>query len=132
MLSMLHNAIANYNQNRDQKTFENGTLSHHKLVIVHDYIEAHLNEKINLNDLASSVCLSPYHFNRVYKNTTGVCPHQYVLDRRIRLARELLRYNKLDICEVALNCGFSSQSHLTEWFTRRLGVTPKQYKKVCL
>jgi AraC family transcriptional regulator len=78
-----------------------------------------------LHRLAQEVGLSPHHFARLFKATYGTTPHRYVQTLRIDAAVESLRRDlTVPIAEVALTCGFASQSHMTELMRRRLGVTP--------
>ena len=91
---------------------------------VNDYIEDNLNHSIHLEDLAKQACLSEFHFNRAFKTTTGLSPHQTVLCRRLHKARRLLCQTKSCIVDIALMTGFSSQSHLTTLFKKNYGVTP--------
>ena len=95
---------------------------------VMEYIEANLGGALTLADIAAATNLSPYHFARLFKATTGRPPHQYVIERRIDLARSLLLETELPIGEVALRSGFSDQSHLGRHLRRRFGVTPRMLR----
>jgi AraC family transcriptional regulator len=106
-----------------------GVLSRHKLRAVVDYIHAHLDAELSLDHLAAVAHMSPYHFARLFKNSTGLPPHQYVIARRVERAKELLRdRERLPLAEVAFEAGFSSQSHFTRHFRRLVGVTPGQFQ----
>lgn len=100
-----------------------------KLRRVLDYIEANLDSDVRLSDLAAVADLSTFHFARVFKLAMGLSPYQYVQDRRIDHARALLIENKLQISELALACGFASQSHFTAAFSRMTGVSPGRYRR---
>ncbi len=93
-----------------------------------DYIIAHLEENIALSDLSALSNYSQSHFARCFKETTGKSPHQYVLDKKVERARELLRDRELALVEIAYACGFSSQSHMTDVFRTKLGITPGRYR----
>lgn len=93
-----------------------------------DYIEAHLGDDLRLSCMADEVELSPFYLARMFKAEIGKSPHQYVLERRVSRARELLRDTALPIAEVAVAVGFSSQSHLSTWFRRIVGVSPAAYR----
>lgn len=96
---------------------------------VQDYIETHLDRPLVLDELAGVAALSPYHFARMFKQTTGEAPHAYVLRRRVARARRLLvQERRRPITVVAAACGFSSQSHFTASFRRLTGVTPRRYR----
>jgi AraC family transcriptional regulator len=76
------------------------------------------------------VGLSPQHFARLFKATYGTSPHQYVQTLRIDAAVEALRRDHaVPIAQVALACGFASQSHMTELMRRRLGFTPSTLRR---
>jgi AraC family transcriptional regulator len=94
-----------------------------------DYIEAHLGEDLSLEALAAEVNLSPLYLVRAFRSATGQSPHRYVVARRVEHARELLTGTTLPIAEISLAAGFSSQSHLTNWFRRLVGVSPAAYRK---
>ena len=93
-----------------------------------DYIEAHLGEPIRLQDLANIAGVSSYQLVRRFKESKGQPPHQFVLRRRIERAREMLRHPDKTILEVALSCGFSSQSHFSNVFRLLTGTTPRKYR----
>ncbi|MDE2608969.1 MAG: helix-turn-helix transcriptional regulator [Burkholderiales bacterium] len=92
-----------------------------------DYISAHLDQPLSLDMLAEQAALSPYHFARQFKHSTGESPHGFVMRQRIELAKRLLGERRHELAEVALMCGFSGQSHFTERFRRQTGMTPRQY-----
>ncbi|WP_394832373.1 AraC family transcriptional regulator [Pendulispora rubella] len=96
---------------------------------VTDFIVANLSQSLDLESLAAQAELSPYHFARTFKQSTGETPHGYVLRRRIEKARELLRQSAKSIAEVAFEVGFSSQSHFTTQFRKLTGSTPRQYRR---
>lgn len=106
-------------------SYENG-LSKAKLQQVKEYINAHLDRDLKLIELAASVQLSPYHFLRLFKQSMAATPHQYILERRVEKAKCLLEHGQLSIAEVAVTVGFCDQSHLTRYFKRIVGITPKQ------
>ena len=90
-----------------------------------DYIGDNLEKNLRLTDIASAAHMSPYHFSRLFKESTGLTPHHYVIERRVRRASELLHGTALSIAEIALLCGFANQSHLNRHFKRAFGVNPK-------
>lgn len=92
-----------------------------------DYINEHLEHNLSLAELANVVQLSSYHFAHLFKQTTGVSPHQYHIRCRIQRAKELLLTKKLTIAQVAHAVGFASQGHLNYHFKRLVGMTPKAF-----
>ncbi|NJK70456.1 MAG: helix-turn-helix transcriptional regulator [Microcoleus sp. CSU_2_2] len=102
-------------------------LSKSNLQQVTEYINEHLHEDIKLIELAAIVQISLYHFLRLFKQSMGITPHQYILQRRIEKAKFLLQHSKLSIALVAVRVGFCDQSHLTQYFKRIVGVTPRQF-----
>jgi AraC family transcriptional regulator len=102
-----------------------GGLSKRVLKSAIDYVGDNLKKDLTLAEIAGAVHMSPYHFSRLFKESTGRTPHQYVIERRVRRATELLGSTALPIAEIALLCGFAHQSHLNRHFKRLLGVNPK-------
>ena len=103
----------------------NGGLSRHQLRQVIEYINGHLDRDLGLAELAKIVQMSPHYFTRLFKQSTGLTPHQYVIHRRVERAKELLLNGELTIAEVAYSVGFANQSHLNRHLKRLLGVTPR-------
>jgi AraC family transcriptional regulator len=96
---------------------------------VQDYIEAEISTSIRLEDLASLVGLSQFYFCKAFKAETGFTPHQYLLNARIRRAKEMLANPANRITDIALSVGFSSHAHLSSSFRRAVGVSPAFYRR---
>jgi AraC family transcriptional regulator len=94
-----------------------------------DYIEENLDGNLSLEAMAAEVGVSPLYLARAFKTAIGQSPHQYVLGRRLERAKELLRNTDNPIVDIALAAGFSSQSHLSNWFVRLVGVSPAAYRR---
>ena len=105
-----------------------GALPKHRLTRVLDRIEQHLHQDINLQDLAREACLSPFHFARCFKATTGLSPYAYVVQRRLSRARHLLQRRDMTIADIAAACGFGSQAHFATAFKRNSGLTPRAFR----
>lgn len=105
------------------KQYVNG-LTNKKLGLVLDLIESDLSEDLSLKVLANAAGLSEYHFLRMFKQSTGYTPHQYVINQRIERAKELLQKTDMSITEIAYLLGFSTPAHFTHHFHRKTGVTP--------
>jgi AraC-like DNA-binding protein len=84
---------------------------------------------VTLMELANEAGLSRYQLIRAFARELGLTPHAYILQRRIALAQRLIR-SGCDLAEVAMAAGFCDQSHLTRWFVRQFGVTPRRYAVV--
>ena len=93
-----------------------------------DYIEAHLDDRLTLADLARVACLSPYHFSRSFKLALGIGPQRHVAQRRLNRAKTLMRRTNQPLAWVAQEAGFCDQSHLTSVFRRETGMTPGQFR----
>jgi AraC family transcriptional regulator len=107
----------------------NGQLPKHILRRAIEFINDSLDRNITLAEIGTQVEMSPYHFARLFKRSTGIAPHQYVLDRRIERAKTLLSETTLPLAEIAYRLGFASQSHFTALFRRFTSTTPKAYRK---
>ncbi|MCC8954189.1 helix-turn-helix transcriptional regulator [Bradyrhizobium sp. Pear77] len=92
-------------------------------------LAADLEGDISLADLASDCGLSASHFSRAFRQSTGLSPHQWLLRRRVELAKSLLSDRKLTLSEVALACGFADQSHFTRVFSRLAGTSPGAWRR---
>jgi len=106
-----------------------GGLSQRHLGRVRDYIHEGLGRALSLPELARLTGLSQYHFARAFRQSLGVSPYRYILQRRIGRACALLRATQLAITEIAVQCGFSSQSSFTTAFHRINGGTPAAYRR---
>ena len=95
-----------------------------------DYMQANLEESIDLVAIASATGLSPSHFARRFRTTMGMAPHQYLMRLRIERARRLLSDTDSSVVEIAVACGFANQEHLTRLFKRRHGVAPAAYRRI--
>jgi len=92
-------------------------------------IEASIASGISVDELAHSVAMSPSTFARAFKRAVGVSPHQYLIARRIEIAKHLLERTHFSISEIALETGFSSQAHFTNRFREHVEMTPRQYRR---
>jgi AraC-like DNA-binding protein len=93
-----------------------------------DFIQDNLNRPLTLMELSTVVHMSPYHFARLFKQSTGVPPHHFVLGQRIARASLLLRPARPPIAAVARLVGFRTPSHFTTAFRRMIGITPSAYR----
>jgi AraC family transcriptional regulator len=112
---------------RDGLRLKGGLAPHvrHRLI---EFIDCNLAEPLSLGRLASLCSLSEYHFARMFRESFGLPPHQYLLARRLVRARELLRSTRLPFGDIALDCGFASASHFSNRFRQAIGATPGEYR----
>ena len=109
------------------KTYSAG-LSKARLGEVLEYIHEHSDQNPSLLEMAKQVQMSPYYFSRLFKQSTGLSPHQYLISHRVQQARRMLTTTALSIAEIAVQAGFTDQSHLARHFKRQLGVAPSQFR----
>jgi AraC family transcriptional regulator len=107
-----------------------GGLTRYNAKRVLEYAEANLDRGITLRELAGVAQLSTHHFVRMFTKTLGVTPYQYLLERRVERAKDLLRAKRTSLAEVALSSGFGSQSHFTSAFHRAVGATPGEFQRL--
>lgn len=106
-----------------------GRLSSSQLCQVRDYINEYLDRDLSLAELAELTQMSLHHFARLFKESTGISPHQYVIQKRIEKAKQLLKKRDLAIADICQIVGFRNQSNFTVTFRQRVGITPKQYRQ---
>ena len=120
--------LRHYSEVAQIVTPPNTNLTHTQLQQAIDYIHTNLDRNLSLSQIASVINISPTYFASLFKRATGTSPHQYVIQQRVERAKLLLSKTNLAIADIALQVGFSSQSHLTQNFKRLTGVTPKQVR----
>lgn len=124
-LGLAMHVYRRFGETRSERGEAGARLTHRQLQRIDEYIEAHLDQSIGLDDLAQAVGLSRFHFSRVFSNTLGRSPYQHVIRKRLERARHLLVSSELSVAAVALSAGFSSQAHLSALCRRELGATPR-------
>jgi AraC family transcriptional regulator len=105
-----------------------GGLPKYALRRVIDYIEANLSRNLLLAELSALISMSPYHFARLFRDSTGLAPHQYLIRRRIERAKALLTDPARSLADIAREVGYESQSNFTSAFRKITGSTPKVYR----
>ena len=93
------------------------------------FMDAGDYQNLTLSQIADHVHLSRIYFHNLFVAATGRTPHRYLLERRIARARQLLMMTDKPLGEIAIECGFSSQSYFNQVFQKELGCTPKEYKR---
>lgn len=123
--------IRNYNV-RQQRSADlphgDGSLDVRRLRRVLDLIEARLADDLTLQDLANAACLSPFHFARSFRNTMGKTPHQFLVERRIVRAKQMLANRVANMADIAADTGFKTQSGFTKSFRKITGETPGRFR----
>ena len=95
---------------------------------VTDYIRAHIDQDLALAQLGAVVCMSPFHFARLFQRSTGMPPHQFVVRTRIDRDSLLLATQEESIARIAQSVGFRTPSHFATVFRRVTGETPRAYR----
>jgi len=105
-----------------------GGLSQQKLRWAIEYINENLEKDLKLSEIAAVVGMSQYHFVRMFKQSTGLPPHRYLVERRLEKAKRFLAETNLPIAEIAYCVGFANQSSFTKVFHKHTATTPKVYR----
>ena len=94
-----------------------------------NFIESKLMRNLELNEIASAACLSPYHFHRIFTALTGESPGEYIRSRRLSAASILLAESDKRILDIALEAGYESQEAFTRAFKKNFRETPNRFRK---
>ena len=121
--------VQNYAVSKHSLEFKAKGLPQSQLERVIDYMKANLTRDLSILDLATLTSMSESHFSRSFKQSVGIAPYQYLMQRRVERAKQLLKQQAISISNIALDCGFSNQTHLTKVFRQMTGMTPKAYQK---
>lgn len=106
-----------------------GALSPSHLNRVIEMIESYFDLPLTIQQLAAEVQLSPAHFSRSFKRSMGMTPYAFIARRRLQRAADLLKTSDTQATQIALDCGFSSSSHLSTAFKTAFGLTPREYRR---
>ena len=120
--------VRHYSNRRPQPAGEGTRLSRHQLRRAIDFMQDRLGENLSLNAVAAEAGLSVFHFARLFKQTTGLAPHQYLVQCRVERAKQLIIASTASTADIAQQVGFCDQSHLTVHFRRIYGITPKKFR----
>lgn len=102
---------------------------HERIMKAIDYMETHLSEHLNLDEVAAAVHYSKYHLHRMFSKMTGLTIHEYIQRRRLTEAAKLLVFSDRPILEIALLSGYESQQAFTSTFTAMYKVSPFKYRE---
>lgn len=119
----------NYAVSKPSHPFKAKGLPQSQLERVIDYMKANLTRDLSILDLATLTSMSESHFSRSFKQSVGIAPYQYLMQQRVERAKQLLKQQAISISNIALDCGFSNQTHLTKVFRQMTGMTPKACQK---
>jgi AraC family transcriptional regulator len=103
-------------------------LAPHKLQRVRAVVAQRLGEQIHVDDLAEAIHMSPFHFARMFKKSTGEAPHEFITRLRMQEARRLLAESDDSLASIAKRVGYRTQAHFTGVFHERVGSTPRAYR----
>lgn len=121
---LLTSAILNNN------TYDDCTnKSKHKLFTIREYLDNNFTDQINLDELAENFFISKFYLTREFKKTFGTTIIQYILNKRIEYAKELLTYTNKSIEEISEACGFNDQSYFSRQFRKAENTTCLAYRK---
>jgi len=120
--------VSKYSNIAQRRASPSASLSYERLKRVLDLVEDRLTEEISLGELAQEACLSPFHFSRLFQAATGLSPHRYLTERRVREAKAKLSEGRLSLVEIALESGFGSQGNFNRIFRHHTGLTPGQFR----
>ena len=114
-------------QRRSLRRYRGG-LGPARLRTIKEFVQTKMEDDLTLCEMALSVELSPAHFSRMFRKSTGESPHQFVLRHRVERAKEMLREAEMRVLDVAVACGFKTQQHFARVFRLVCGVSPTEYR----
>jgi AraC family transcriptional regulator len=123
-LALIHNSKL-----QPESSPRSNQLSSRQLQRVRDFVDANLDTEIRLNAMANACELNTDNFVRLFKKAVGVSPYQFVLGLRVERAKALLLEQRDSLSDIAVQCGFTHQEHMTRIFRRFTGVTPGRYRR---
>jgi AraC family transcriptional regulator len=96
---------------------------------IREFIDANLSSRITVPQLAAQVHLSEGHFSRAFRQAVGDSPHAYIINCRVQAAAAFMMQSDATLSEIAIDCGFTDQAHLSKHFRDRVGQTPAAWKR---
>ncbi|WP_407895366.1 helix-turn-helix transcriptional regulator [Scytonema sp. NUACC26] len=128
-IALMAHLLRHYSSQKCSLQISASGLPKTKLRQVLEYIHDRIGQDLTVAQLAALAHMSPNYFSGLFKQSTGLTPHQYVLRCRIDCAKQLLHEGKLSIAEISNHLGFSHQSHFSQYFKRLVGTSPKTFLK---
>jgi AraC family transcriptional regulator len=126
--AMAHHLASRYGEAQPQDDVRDWKLPPWRLRKIADHVEDHLDGEIRIADLATLIGLSAGHLHRAFRATLGKTPLEFITERRVQRAMQMLARETASIAEIALRVGFQSPSHFTRTFRRMVGVNPGDYR----
>ena len=114
---------------RTRASGRRGGLAGFQLARIREYLEAHLADDVSLAELAALANLSVFHFNRAFKQSTGLPPHRYLVRLRVERAARLLNETRLSVATIAAQVGYDDPNQLARVFRKETGMSPLQYRR---
>jgi AraC family transcriptional regulator len=127
IVSLVIHLATQYAANRKKVFAPKGKLSSGQLKKVIDYVRSSTHANISLTDLAGCVHLSPFHFSRLFRQTLGVSPYQYVLQIKIEHAKKMILHYSGSLSEIAYTLNFTDQAHFSNVFKKVTGICPREF-----
>lgn len=127
--ALLQKSAARERHKNEQAGPQRGGLAPWQAKRVEEYVAGHLGGRIRTTDLAQVAQLSPSHFTRAFKETFGETPIGYVARQRMRYAQDLMLRSGECLSQIALTCGHCDQSHFTRVFRRKVGMSPRAWRR---
>ena len=121
--------LRHYSNGKLQPQNHHRGLSVYKLQLAKNYINDNLAKPIKLSEIATLLDLSQFYFCHLFKKSTGIAPYRYIIQQRVEKVKQLIEQSQLPLVEIAYDCGFSSQSQMTQHFRKYVGITPKVYRR---
>lgn len=115
-----------------QTTYQDSRIAAHEEAVkrVISAMREHLDEPLSLQDMANIAYYSPFHFNRIFKKTTGIPPIQFLYALRLKRAKTLLITTDLSVTTICLEVGYNSIGSFTNRFTELVGVSPDAFRRL--
>lgn len=130
LFSELWEIVYSWAMDENKKGTGYNTLEDERIKQMLSYIQEHYNEKITVEDIASSIHISQRECYRLFQTSLGETPGEFMVSLRLQKAQELLRYTDKSVLEVAVETGFGTSSYFGKIFKQYHHITPKQYKKL--
>ncbi|MFT5641375.1 MAG: AraC-like DNA-binding protein [Cyclobacteriaceae bacterium] len=105
-------------------------LSDHRIAFAISYIKEHLTDNISIDKLVDKACMSKSHFFKIFKNTLGISPIDYITCERIKLSKRLIKNTNQQISEIAYQSGFNNPSYFNKKFKEYELITPSEFKQI--